>query len=177
MHVQTQFFTLWVFVLVCLAPITTKYINVLLLSTVVFLVGNYFSFVEPGFYTLDNDKTVCGWKRFWFVDVLMHFLPWLFILWFQGKEGGTLPAVHEKWRGTLVVVVLYLIAYPPWEIDVYHVPFWKMASLLFASTSIYGLLAHYEIPLLGFVSTFQKVQAETQSIAAQSFQALDEKND
>lgn len=135
MNVQTQFFTLWVFVLVCLAPLTCKYINVLFLSSIVLLVGSYFSFIEPGFYTLDNGKIIQGRKRFIYVDLIMHFLPWVFILWYQGN--GKLIPIQEKWKGTLLVVVAYTLAYPPWEINVYNVPFWKMGSLLAASCALY----------------------------------------
>ncbi len=130
---QTQFFTLWVFVLILLAPISTLYINVTFLSTIVLIVGCFLSFIYPGYYILSTGEIVDGWPRFLIVDIFMHFLPWLVITRYQ----GLLP-ITEKWQGTLLFLLIYSMFYPPWQISsVYHVSFPWLVLLVCIASAIY----------------------------------------
>lgn len=170
MTVQTQFFTLWVFVLVCLAPITCKYINVLFLSTIVLLVGSYFSFIEPGFYVLDNGKVVKGQNRLIYVDLILHFIPWLFMLWYQGN--WRLVPIKEHWRGTFLVVAAYLLLYPPWETNVYQVSLAKMGALVSISTLLYSL-ASSSLPVHDlFMSFFSKQSTATEPLEEKKSESI-----
>jgi hypothetical protein len=78
----TLFLTFWVVILVVFHKYTHKYIDLLYLTFLCFVMGSYISFVKPGYFVLhggSNDIVFSGFHKFVIVDVAVHFFFLLFV--------------------------------------------------------------------------------------------------
>ena len=108
-----KFFTIWVFVLVCLHRLTYKYVNLLALVWVVLVFSLYFSYISPGYFAFDKYVLVGTAKLG--VDVLFHWLPAAFITWmywsvYKGNGFGLATS------NALLLFLVYLMVYDVREV-------------------------------------------------------------
>lgn len=123
-----EFFTVWV---VLLTAVSAKFVNLSLLSTFVFVNGCYLSFVNPTFYRVGG-KVVKGWRRFWYVDVLLHLLPLSLNVYRRGFPS-------DNAFNSAALLLLYLLVSPP-VYKTYGVPVHELVTPSVLSQGIYAYL-------------------------------------
>ena len=88
-----NFFTIWIFILVILHNISSKYFSLPYLSFVILFNGLYFSYINPckyyiQYYDDNNEKSIIvieGIKKY-MVDIILHIMPFIFIYLNYGIE-------------------------------------------------------------------------------------------
>lgn len=122
-----RFMTLWTIILV-LAQ-TQSILDLHFLTWVVLTMGSYFSFIEPCYYRI-GDYYLRGWKRFVFVDCLVHFTLFYWVFF-------NIPyhfSFVRLWN-VILLLIFYVLLFTPET--VYDVPLTRLivpfgvASLLY----------------------------------------------
>lgn len=107
-----KFFTIWQLVFVIFSPLTSEFLNLPLLSTIVLLVGSYFSFIYPTYYVVGN-KIIRGNVRLFLVDIFLHLLPFMYVIL-------SFPINGKSILNSIGVLLVYSSLFNP--IDVYFRP-------------------------------------------------------
>ena len=104
-----NFFTIWNIILLLFYEYSNKYFDLLLLSLNVFLIGSYFSFIEPTYYKIllykNSSIIISGWTRFIVADVIFHSLPLLYIIY----RNKTIESKFYKTINSLLLLLFYLL--------------------------------------------------------------------
>jgi hypothetical protein len=104
-----NFFTIWNIILLLFYEYSNKYFDLLLLSLNVFLIGSYFSFIEPTYYKIllykNSSIIISGWTRFIVADVIFHSLPLLYIIY----KNKTIESKFYKTINSLLLLLFYLL--------------------------------------------------------------------
>lgn len=135
-----KFFTYWVIVLIVLHKLVYKYIDIVFLATIVFVMGVYISHVNPKRYTLhlsNKNIEVDGWFKFLTADV-SHSLIFLLALLMYGKyytdnQNDLLPLI-----GSICLIVFYTVMFQPDK--VYDVSRRELLIILIVTTIAYKVL-------------------------------------
>lgn len=97
-----KFFTLYVIILLVFHKHTSKYVDLLLLSVIVFIIGCYLSFIEPKkyvFYVFNNEYEISNGLRLALVDTT-HLVMLIFALVITQRL-----EVHQVLASLLILIV------------------------------------------------------------------------
>ena len=130
------FLTFWVFLIVIVHAFVdiSQYIDVFYLGLIVFIIGSYVSFVDPGYYIFtlgDDEYKLTGLRRFCIVD-LIHILVFMMCIHFYSRP--TLMATARS----ILLMFIYVVAVNTKE--VYHVKNQTVLSILGIVISILYIL-------------------------------------
>jgi hypothetical protein len=130
------FLTFWVFLIVIVHAFVdiSQYIDVFYLGLIVFIMGLYVSFVDPGYYTftLGEEKyKLTGLRRFCIVD-LIHILIFMMCIHFYKQ-----PSLMTTTR-SILLVFLYVVAVNTKEL--YHVQNQQALLILGVAISLLYIL-------------------------------------
>lgn len=124
-----QYLTIWTIVLVVFHKWTHKYINLLFLTSTVFIFAAYISYVRPGYFKYnpigDDDATVyriTGTAKI-VLDIVAHVLPLLFVMWRYLPYYTQHDVVYSfATSNAFLVLLIYLVAFDAREVYDAHGP-------------------------------------------------------
>jgi hypothetical protein len=140
-----KFFTYWVILLIILHKLVYKYIDIVFLATIIFVMGLYISHINPKKYTLHllaGKIEVDGWFKFLTADV-SHFLIFVLALTMYGTY---YRKNHNDWTpliGSLCLIVFYAVFFQPDK--VYDVSRHELLIILILTTIVYKVLLKINI--------------------------------
>ena len=130
------FLTFWVFLIVVYSAFVdiSQYIDVFYLGLIVFIMGSYVSFVNPGYYifTLDDEEyKLTGLRRFCIVD-LIHILLFMMCIHFYKQ-----PTLITTTRSILLVLLYFMVVNTK---ELYHVQNQRVLLILGVAISLLYIL-------------------------------------
>lgn len=138
-----QFLTTWCLLLLLVHSYVYMYIDILLVSTIVFVAGYYISHVHPRRFTLKYTKdtiVVDGWFKTLTADVL-HMFVFVWALFWYGRYYVHNPHILQTSIGAVSLLTIYYITNNPSKL--YGVSE-REVVMLFATTVVcYMLILTY----------------------------------
>jgi hypothetical protein len=134
------FFTMWNVILVLFHKYTHKYFELLYLSFVTFIMGLYFSTVNPRKYTIYfGDKTIVinKWYLLLLIDLTFHFGVFLFIYFKYYKYYKSVDT-NMLLLSSVLLLIIYICMISPSK--VYGVNFIEILTTITIVTLFYFII-------------------------------------
>lgn len=131
------FFTIWNIILVLFHKYTHKYFELLYLSYVTFMVGLYFSTVNPRkitFYFGDKTIIINKWYTLILIDILFHFGVFLFVYFKYYKYYKNVDTNMLLFNSVILITIYICMICPS---KVYGVKFIEILTVVTIVTLLY----------------------------------------
>ena len=135
------FFTIWNIILILFHKYTHRYVELLYLSYMTFMVGMYFSTVNPRqyiiYYGKNNKLVISKWYYLLVVDLFFHFAMFLFV-YFKYYKFYKSADTNMMLFGSILVLIIYICLINSEK--VYGISFMEILTVITIVTLLYFLI-------------------------------------